>query len=235
MTDDITRGLALLADEAEPAPVDIDSVIATATTRTRNRAIVTTALVTLAVVGALVVSLGNIRQPPVAVTPTPTVGPAPGTLVPEAPDPKTAPQRKNTMDRELNALLDRILPAGWERSAFTIECDQPFGCSADGTISDEGGAIKLFLNVHDGYSYGSCYRPNCTRTILADGTLVQYRDSVQVDDMTGKKMHYLGVSSVSPGGYGISLSAEWPADRTAPVLSKEKWLEFGTAFTYPTN
>jgi hypothetical protein len=237
MTDDITRGLALLADEAEPAPVNPDEVITRARARTRNRAIVTTALVTLAVVGALVVSLGNIRQgpEPVAVPPSAPVGPAPGTYVPEQPDPKDDPARKEQMNVEITDAMDRILPDGWTVSGFTIECNPGWGCQAHGTMTDSLGTVQIDIRVGEGYSYEYCYRPTCTRTIAGDGTLVQLRNYENNDGIDNVRKHHTDINAVRPGGISISIAFRYPVSREEPPLTDEQWVAFGTAFTYSTN
>lgn len=60
MTDlELHHGLGLLADEAEPAPVDVYDVITKAKARTRNgRATVATALATATVAGAMIATIG---------------------------------------------------------------------------------------------------------------------------------------------------------------------------------
>lgn len=82
----ISHGLALLADEVEPPAVDVHAVIATARARNRNRKLVgATAVGTMAVVGALAVTIGFTGPEPAAVTPatqqTTTAPPAPETPV----------------------------------------------------------------------------------------------------------------------------------------------------------
>ena len=79
--DDCTRGLDLLADEAEPAAVDCYDVIAKAKARTRNRrATMPTALATVTVAGAMIATIGladPASGPPVGGRPTITSTPMP--------------------------------------------------------------------------------------------------------------------------------------------------------------
>lgn len=62
MTNDITHDLSLLADEAEPAPIDSHAVVANARARTRNRRAMATAFASVATIGALTMTLTTDRS-----------------------------------------------------------------------------------------------------------------------------------------------------------------------------
>jgi hypothetical protein len=115
MTDDVTRGLTMLADETEPAPIDSYDVITRARTRTRNRrATVTTALATLAVVGSLAVTLNQSPQ----TTDAATADPRPG-------------ERLTT---QLTEALPNLMPSRWTPESSAVP---EFHCPSDISVPDD--------------------------------------------------------------------------------------------------
>jgi hypothetical protein len=82
MNDELTRGLTMLADEAEPVAIDVYGVIDTAKKRTRNRrASAASAFGTVAIVGALAMTIGfggaDGSSPTAGAQSTTTVSPSP--------------------------------------------------------------------------------------------------------------------------------------------------------------
>jgi hypothetical protein len=234
MTDDVTRGLDLLADEARAPVVDTDAVIASATALSRNRAILTTALVTLVVLCALVVAVGAAKAPPpTADRPKATHAPVIGT---ESGRPATREEqdrrRKRLHDMAAGA-FDRILPDGWRTSTFDFACE-PTHCWAEGEMRDDAGPVTMSVDLSGDYAGGSCFQPACNRRLLDDGTLVSLSKHEETDsDMPGDvPTMYLTVRAARPDGTSLDISARWPLSRTAPVLTDDQWRAFATAFTY---
>lgn len=126
----MTSGLSLLAEEAEPAAIDVYDVIAKAKARTRNRrASVATAFGTVAVVGAMAFTLdlgGDTNTIGAAGSqPTTTAPGKPPELCP-IPDgaqtcyvfPPEQDDQSRKLDGQLTAVVGDLIPAG-----FTVEPD----------------------------------------------------------------------------------------------------------------
>ncbi|OLF10068.1 hypothetical protein BLA60_16540 [Actinophytocola xinjiangensis] len=249
MTEDVTRGLSLLADEAEPAPIDSHAVVALARARTgRRRAVIASASVTLATVAVLALTVTALRSPTVA-TPAPTTtatetatetvtvtgspapdavngtqrGPAIGTEVRMPATPEERAARATRLQQELRAAFDRVLPEGWEYSTFKFACD-PYGCWARGSIVDDAEPVDLMVHVSGDYSVSQCYGDTCTKKVMPDGTLVAL-------DTAMAEPRSLGVDSVRPDGTSFSIYATWKKDRDG-TLTDEQWRALGSAVTY---
>jgi hypothetical protein len=234
MTDDVTRGLGLLADEAEPAPVDTDAVIAAAAALSRNRAILTTALVTLIVLCALVVTLGAVTAPArTADRPKASHPPVLGTELARRATADEQSERAARLHAMAVRAFDRFLPRGWTPSTFDFTCDQ-LGCWAEGEIKDDAGPVSVSVYVGGDYGTSSCFRPECTRRLLRDGTLVSLQKFEDTDSAMPGSVPVMRVNlgAVRPDGTSLGLSVDWPLSRTAPVLTDDQWRRFATAFTY---
>jgi hypothetical protein len=200
MTDyDLPNGLSLLADEAEPAPIDTYDVIAKAKARTRNRRTSAAAAVgTVAVVGALAVTLGfpNADQGGTGVaTQTSTVTPDCPNGVCELPGPAAPSAAQGEIfDEQLAAAIDTLIPAGFtlERDPASTETPLSFvgttGQSgpvytAQAWLRDAQGPASLTVFVlknpagtplahMNGQFFGPCQQgePNCEIRTLPDGT-----------------------------------------------------------------
>lgn len=239
MTDDITRGLAALADEARPAPVDSHTVVQLAHAHTRvRRAVYTAAFAMLVAIGALTVAIGSWHQPD-ATTPAtsqttsqapPSTPPDSPTTKPNAPEiekdatPEENAERKPRLQTEMIAAFDRILPASWQHSAFGFGCDGR-GCFAEGDVIDDAGTtLGFFVYVSDKIGDVTCGEASCVRTeVLDDGTAVALSKG---DDNS------VYIVSERPDRTGMHLSVDWPADKPNPALTDEQWMEFGAALTY---
>jgi hypothetical protein len=237
MTDDVTRGLSLLADEADAAPIDADAVIATATARSRQRAILASAFVTIFLVSALVLSFGAFKPDTPHTADGPTTGIGPPTFGTEVPKPASDAEqavRRTRLQQQLTAAFSRILPNGWVHSQFDFACE-PTHCWAEGEIRDDAGPLLMSVHVVGDYSLLSCYQPNCTKTVLADGTLVAFNKNDNKENNTtigGQPERYWSISSVRHDGTSFSMSVRVPKSRTAPTLPDDQWRRFGTAITY---
>jgi hypothetical protein len=256
MTDDITRGLTALADEAQPAPIDSHTVIQLAHAHTRaRRAVLTAAFATLVAVGALTVAVGA-WQDPSATTPAasqtasqttsqnppssenapPTRPPDPPPTAPEVRDTPSAEEnaeRRTRLQTEITAAFDRILPDGWQHSSFGFGCDET-GCFAEGDVIDDAGTTLSFhVYVSDSLGEAECFEPHCVRAeILDDGTAVQLSKSENEGFGGGEKEKTLSVEAQRPDGTLSSMLVRWPASKPAPGLSDDEWIQFGKALTY---
>lgn len=248
MNEDVTRGLTLLADEAEAPTVDVDAVIAAATARTRGRrAIVATAVVTVAALGALAVTLGAAKETPPPVgqrTPTSPIGDAGAasdggltsfTDIPRLASAAEQAARAPRLQSELIDAFDRILPSGWEHSTFAFGCTE-YGCWAEGDLIDEVGNISLRISVSGDHDRPTCTTPSCLgedEDLLDDGTYVRLSTTAAdesnpvVDRRTQK-----AVWSVRPDGTDIYFTVSWPLSRAAPAVTDDGWMAFGKALTY---
>jgi hypothetical protein len=241
MTDDITRGLTALADEAQPAPVDSHTVIQLAAAHSRaRRAVLTAAFASIVAIGALTVAIGSWQQP-TATTPvtSQTTSESPTQTSRSEDPPTTAPkspevqqdataeenaERKPRLQTEMVAAFDRILPDGWQHSAFGFGCDGR-GCFAEGDVIDDAGTtLSFFVYVSDKTGPVTCDQGSCVRTeVLDDGTAVALSKG---DDNS------VYIVSERPDKTGMHLSVDWPAGKPKPALTDEQWMEFGRALTY---
>lgn len=224
MTDNVTRGLGLLADEAGEAPINTDAVIAMATARTRNRAILATAFVTIFLVSALVLTLGAVKPAPVAVPP-PTTQSTPWR---DNATPAEQEARRTRLHTQVTIAFDRILPSGWQHSTFDFGCSE-FHCWAYGDILDSAGTVSMSMIAWGGEETVSCNESeNCVTKTLDDGTFVAFT-KYESQNTTGAMYK---IDAKHPDGSISYISAQWPATRTAPTLTDEQWLEFATAYSY---
>jgi hypothetical protein len=231
MTDDITRGLGLLADEAEPATIDTQRVITRARARTRNRrASLATAFATVALVGALVVAMGPLK----------------GT------SDQAASITDTTLEGRLNRLLTEalpgLIPAGWSlvpkpeaeepQLEFVCLSDNTNGCNASATYDDGAGDLDMGIHVDRiprAFKHNQCGDEYCdawaapVRQTLPDGTKTQVLTSSE------KLAPYDGESLLAfrPDGTMVSVYFRWPqGTRSEPPLTTDQMLEFATVFSY---
>jgi hypothetical protein len=233
MTDDLTRGLTLLADEAEPLTIDTDAVIATATRRTRNHAILTAALATIVLVGALAMTLVAVKpdQPSTADPPTAPRITTRNTPTLASASPAEQENRKTRLHGEITAGFDLVLPAGWEHSTFDWGCDF-FHCWALGDILDGKGTLNVGLSAASWVADVSCdHRRDCTTTELDDGTRVIFARGDGPNSGDGSRSSY-SISAKRPDGTLSGLDVWWSADRPAPALTDDQWIALATSFTY---
>jgi hypothetical protein len=206
---DVPAGLAQLAEEADPAPIDTHDVIAKARTRTRNRRASTAAAFgTVALVGATAFTLGfpNADKGDTRVgTPTSAANedcpPGSGS---KCTSPPVDDDHSAALDSQLAAALDSLTPAG-----FTFEKD-PFKTgetlkftgapnasgtmvySASAWLRDSQGPSAFTIYVlkrpagtplghADGQFFGPCTagESHCEVRTLDDGTQATARENAQ--------------------------------------------------------
>lgn len=236
MTDDISRGLAALADEARPASIDSHTVVQLAHAHTRaRRAIVASAFATVVAAGALVAATtlagssgdGRAAAPPAASSAGEVVA---GSRDPATPEENAA--RKPRLQAEMTAAFDRILPGSWQHSTFGFGCDQT-GCFAEGDLVDEHGAmaVHVYASTVDNFGEFTCGAAGCVHADLDDGTTVSFHTETS-DGPVGGPEERVSVSARRPDGTVMSMSVRWPGNRPVPELTDEQWMEFGKALTY---
>jgi hypothetical protein len=253
MTDDITRGLALLADEAEPAPIDSRDVITRARTRTRNRRATAAAFVTVALVGTLAVTVSKAG--------------------PSEPVATAAESREDRLTRLLVGAMADLVPSDWtpdttvpsDGPPLTFRCDvdgggeliaepasggetrisvgptSPKGCFAHAAYNDGVGTMQFSFLVHkfDLDFDDACGEAPCTvwegqvREELPDGT------KVRATTLTEDSLSQAGVRDIQdvfaerPDGTQVSMSVVWPhGQRSQPPFTAEQLIQFATRFTF---
>ncbi|HEX6353685.1 hypothetical protein [Actinophytocola sp.] len=247
MTDDIAQGLALLADEADPAPIDSHAVIARARARTRNRRTTAAAFLAVVAIGGLAVTSNADR---------------PSNEVAEQPE---LPSQRLTA--QLTAALPDVIPAGWEAKpappydgttrypeplvfACSLEAPpQPIefpdsrptmgpsgppsdSCSAMGYYQDAEGALLVYLTVKDikTWPFDSCVgAPDCDEWTLSDGTRVLTDADTAGVASPG---HLQQIHALRPDNTQIELAVTWQDGRTSPPLTLEELVKWATAFDY---
>jgi hypothetical protein len=237
MTKDITRGLALLAEQAEPAPIDSHAVIATVKARKRNRRAVATAFASVAAIGALTMTLGTDR----------------------ATDTSAERNRAERLTAQLAAALPEVIPARWRIASTpptatyaprTFHCNPvpdstpaalpgqkvvypiPGWCTATSWYRDAEGEIELLLQAADskGWTPDSCATPDCDERTLPDGTLVQVSLDTAGRFTPETRMQWL--MALRPDGTYVNISTRWRNNRSTPPLTVDELVEFATALNY---
>jgi hypothetical protein len=238
MTDDITHGLALLADEAEPATVDSHAVIAQARARTRNRRTMTAAFLTVVAIGTLAVT-SSINRP---------------TNAPAA-RPETQGQR---LTAQLNAALPEVIPARWEiaeprpddettnyppprpspgngpdEMATLVQGWYPGDIDNCGTMlwyQDSQGRIEILLGVNNSkaWFYDPCLAPDCEEHPLPDGTRWRGRSDVGVS-IANNSQH---IEALRPDGTNIMVTLNWENNRSTPPLTVDELVKWASKLSY---
>lgn len=195
---DVPTGLSMLADEAEPAPIDSREIISKARTRTRNRrASAATAFGTVAAVGALAVTLGfpNADKDGTGVGGPPSTSPDCANGVCELPVPPAPSQEQaDEFDTQLAAAIDNLIPAGFTLERDPESTEEPLKFvgtdhgdgpvyTANGWLRDAQGPASITVYVlkkaagtslahATGQFFGPCHQgePNCEIRTLDDGT-----------------------------------------------------------------
>jgi hypothetical protein len=242
MTDDITRGLAMLADEAAPPEIDSHAVITRARARTRNRrATAAVALATCALIGALVVTVG---------------GNGPSKPANKTAVPPTAATLSDDLDRQLREILPDVIPPGWRLVPDTEEPSRPAPrfrcgivvlvraeapgsdvCATSATYRDSVGDVDFTVSVskREADFRATCAAEFCTnwaapvRKDLPDGTRTQL--TTYTENPTARDVQEL--LAARPDGTQISVAVLWPRDsREKTALTTGQIMKLATAFTY---
>jgi hypothetical protein len=236
MTDDVTRGLAMLADEVEPAHIDAHDVITRARARTRNRrATFAAGAATFAVAGALVATMIHARPAKPA-----TVTPPRETL-------------SARLDRLLVDAVREVAPDDWtpvtepaaDNPPLTFLCgiaivatttENAEGCVAHGTFVDKTGPFdvqwsvdKAARNPDEGCAEQCTQWGTPVRTDLSDGTTTQVR--TYTEEPTNRDIQQL--FATRPDGTRVGMALIWPkGQRSAQPLTTDQLLRWATVFTY---
>jgi hypothetical protein len=247
MTDDVSHGLALLADEAEPAPIDSHDVITRARTRTRDRRTTATVFAAVVALSALAVTLQGDRA--------------------DTPPAKQNERASVRLTAQLTAALPDLIPADWEtRPRTPTETRQPqtFYCYSDGpwiTASviavpgpgdaldpmtetsprvdlcgaqswyrDVEGEIELHVEVDPGktWFFDPCVAPQCEEHVLPDGTRWRMSPNSGVSQYSGLQQ----IESLRPDGTHIQVFVTWQNNRATPPLTVDELLAFTDRFDY---
>jgi hypothetical protein len=227
MTDDVSRGLALLAAEAEPAPIDSHAVIDQARTRTRNRRAMAAAFVAVVAVGAVAMALGPLSS---------------GGNTPAG-----------RLTRQLSAAVPNVIPDRWapveppttpgnQPQPRVFRCTVPPGsvdegagfatnktCFAEAYYQDGQGTIRLGMAVtlpepDQGTVDIACFS-SCEEHTLPDGTLAQ------VNANNTDQEHVQTLWASRPGNTFVIITLSWNDTRSAPPLTDDELLKFATVFS----
>lgn len=233
MNDDVSRGLALLADEAEPAPVDPYDVITRARVISRNRrATAAAAFATVALVGALAVTVGNPDRHERTTAAT------------------TPEDLTDRMNRQLTEALPDLIPSRWspvddpnvEGPAPRFTCEPApatptsYRCHLHAVYDDGHGALRFgisadkierdFLNSCD-EEYCDLWGPALEEK-LPDGT--RAKSFTYTEKVTPRDSQTLLVER--PDGSQVAVNVTWQqGQRSEPPLSGEEILKFATVFS----
>jgi hypothetical protein len=239
MTNDINHGLALLADEVEPATVDTYAVIAKARARTRNRRTTGAAFLAVVAIGALMVPSAFDRA-------TTRAADQLGSLT----------QRLND---QLATALPELIPSEWEpaaapaneshppANAFVCTEGSPEGevpaepvglprqgndhgvfCRSMGWYRDSGGEIELSIALNDSGVVGMpCEQPSCRDYVLADGTVWQLPfEYFNVQERLQQ------VEAGRADGMQIRVRVRWSYDSPERLLTPDRMVKFLETFVY---
>jgi hypothetical protein len=251
MNDELTRGLTMLADEADPAAVDTYAVIAKAKARTRNRrAGAATAFGTVAAIGALAVTFGAGGGTPPA---TPTIAGPWRVCVGIDDEPCTPLTETDDRSRKLTQQLaksPRVLPERFtvEQDGrdpapleFVVTNDKEKRYTAWATLLDPVDSVDISFEVGKvpaGTSIDGIPDPtflpctigvrDCEARTLPDGTIARAETSNVPSAM--EPITY--ATALRPDGTYIQVIAAVPEARPDPPFTLEELFEFATVFTY---
>lgn len=241
MTDDITRGLTLLADEVPPAPVD--TVVDKARTRIRNRRAGAATAVAVVAAATLAISLGQDD----------------GVRVSDPPADRAA-----RLTQEMAEIKAEAIPQGWKPLApgspgplvaslaggrtLSFACRQesdlpmPINalCQAIGQYERDGERLSVVVQVFHAIGLET---GDYEETTLADGTkavifptghmvTVGDKDLLRKDEDTYPASGTQTLSVWRPGSTGILVNVVYTGPSAEPPFTDEQLLRFATAFTY---
>lgn len=244
MTDDITRGLALLADEVLPAPVD--TVVDKARTRIRNRRAGAATAVAVVAAATLAISLGQDD----------------GVRVSDPPADRAA-----RLTQEMAEIKAEAIPPGWEplspgspgplvaslaggrtlsfacRNSEVDDLPMPVNavCQAIGQYERDGERLSVAVQVF--HANGLVTKPDGGETTLADGAkaaifptghmvTVGDKDVLRKDEDTYPASGTQLLSAWRPGSTGVLVNVAYTGPSAEPPFTDEQLLTFANAFTY---
>jgi hypothetical protein len=255
MTEDITRGLTLLAEEVEPAAIDSHAVVATVKARKRNRRAVATAFASVAVIGAITMTLSTDRAPDTATTgespstrlttqltaALPDVIPAEWRTVP-APiyGPPNGPPPPPLLFSCMSETPHRTVPDSDLPEVFSPRNLVPSSpndaaerdvCQATAWYQDAQGPIELWLEVEYPGRWFSpvCPPDECDEWALPSGTRVRVNVETVGVPTPG---HLQWFEVLQPNGTYVRVTTHWQNDRSTPPLTLDELLRFADRFSY---
>jgi hypothetical protein len=242
MTEDVTHGLTLLADEAEPAPVDTYAVIAKARTRNRNRRTMATAFASVVAIGVLATTLSTDRWTDTATAQElrsarltaqwaamqPELLPAGWT--PEEVSPNVRPRPGMFKCGDEPPLKFEMQPGDTEPPAI-IEIQTPQGmCSTGNWYQDEEGVVvlQLIISAELAWPADPCAAPECEESTLADGTRVWVRP-----DTASAAGPLQLMDAFRPDGTHVKVSVHWRSEeRSTPPMTRDELVKLADVFSY---
>lgn len=259
MTDiNLRHGLDLLADEAEPAPVDVYDVIAMAKARTRNRrATMATSLAVVTVAGAMIATIGLDDSPPRPVGGVPPAHTSTKTTSSSSAPKPIFDERSRHLTQVLAEAWPTLAPAGVTvedssvRASVSDLSALEFGGTpatsedlmyvAQAKLSDAQGSTELSIYVSTRGEWVTEFTP-CT----ADGSCVyrQLEDGTQANLGTDPNPSATATATMTadilrPDGTRIHVSEnntdetiEQGLTRPTTFFTAEGLIPFGMLFTY---
>lgn len=245
MTDDITRGLTLLADEVPPAPVD--TVVDKARTRIRNRR--AGAATAVAVVAAATLAITLSQDDGVRVSALPT-------------------DRAARLTQEMAEVKAEAIPPGWKpltpgspgplvaslaggrtlsfacRNSEVDNLPMPVNavCQAIGQYERDGERLSVAVQVFHadgratkpGVGEDTTLEDGTTATIFPTGHMVTVgdKDVLRKDEDTYPASGSQLLSAWRPGGTGVLVNVAYTGASAEPPFTDDQLLTFATAFTY---
>ncbi|MFI7675433.1 hypothetical protein [Actinophytocola sp. NPDC049390] len=235
MTDDITRGLTLLADEVPPAPVD--TVVEKARARTRNRRAAAASALAVIAAGTLAISFGSDVRARVA--------------EPSADRAERLTQQMAEIRGDVTPVGWRLLPAGTPGpldaelaggTPFSFACRtgrEPV-CQAIGQYAHGEDRLSVAIQVFSGNGISTMGKDTEIMT-LPDGTraavyspehmiMVTYGDVLRADPAAYLPRRAQLLSALRPGRTGVLVNVAYTG--AEPPFTDAQLLTFATAFTY---
>jgi hypothetical protein len=250
MTEDVTYGLALLAGEAEPAPIDSHDVISRARALNRRRRSVLTAFAAVVAITAAAVTLqaDESRNAPATQPEPPSkrltaqLAAALPELIPDRwqtraapPNPPTAtypPPNTFACTKEMPPPTTTTLRGDPGASLGYPAFSEPYAdlCSAMSWYHDTKGVIELEIEIDDAgaWFFNPCTEPECNEWALPDGTRVR----MDVDNAGVSPVgHLQQIEALRPDGTHLQVFLHWDNDRPGP-LTVDELVKFADKFTH---
>jgi len=260
MTEDVTRGLALLAEEAEPAPVDSHDVITRARALSRRRRSMATAFAAVVAIGAAAVTLqaDHSTNAPAAqndahsqrltaqlAAALPELIPDRWQAIPAPPGGKYGPSNIFSCAQETQGTVVESTPEDPKTVVEPPQDPEPDPgpasyipeCYAQSWYRDDKSDIQLNIEIGDHGMWSPCATPGspdfaypCREMTLPDGTQFW----ADLDEAEGAPERACQRSSaLRPDGTQIRVSLCWSVDIDRPGPMKvEELAKFAEAFNY---
>lgn len=250
---DLKDSLDRLADEADPRPFDSSDIIAKARARTRSRhTVVASALGTVAVAGAMVVTLGGTGGDNDGHVATPSGGPTTSACVDGTPEPCGPLSKTDARSRKLteqlakartNVISDRWTVVTDSRMSdplqFVVTVPDGFYV-ASAKLGDAAGQVEMSFHVGKAPAGATLanFMPmlapctlgahDCTERTLPDGTVARAETHNQPAAMEPTTY----VTALRPDGTYIQVVAGLYGARPTAPFTLDEMFEFASVFTY---